>query len=179
LDFDIYHDILALWQSRVVTVTAKGRSITEIYVNITSRLERPIKAVLSHGTFFCSKGIHQNMVIRKEVPFLLRPLSVKYMTVPATCIDAERPIPSGKDCFKGVRKVSPRVEQFLRESDGCSSNVVQAGVWAITDGYSREQIKRRLVRTSSGGRVIASISDSDITMAKALLSRLGIPSNLN
>jgi len=103
LEEDAFHDILKLWQMRVVTVTAKGKSITEIYVDVKSRLNKPLKVLIPHGTYFHSQGFHQNMAVRKEFVFALNPLGSRFLNVPACCINADRPIPGNKDSFKGVK----------------------------------------------------------------------------
>jgi len=178
LSQDAFHDILKLWKMRVVTVTAKGKSISEIYVDVTSRLNRPLKIFIPHGTYFSSQGTHQNMVVRKEFVFALKPLGARFLNVPACCINADRPIPGTTDSFKGVKRVSPSIEKFLRESEGYGPMVTQAGVWALTDGYDRIQIKDRLVTTSSDGKSRNTISDSEIDCAKSILDRLELQSAL-
>ena len=175
---DIFHDIFKLWQMRVVTVTAKGKSITEIYVDVKSFLDKPLKVLIPHGTCFKSKGAHQNMVSRKEFVFALQPLGARFLNVPASCVNAGRPIPGKADAFRGVERVSSPIESFLRESDGYGPMVAQAGVWALEDGYTRSQIKDRLTTVFSDGRSKISISDSDIDCAKGILDRLGINSNI-
>jgi hypothetical protein len=175
---NIYHDIFTLWRMRVVTVTAKGRSITKIYVDVKSCLDKPLKVLIPHGACFMAKGAHQNMVTRKEFVFALKPLGSRFLNVPASCVNAGRPIPGKADAFKGVKRVSPSVERFLRESDGYGPMVTQAGVWALTDGYDRSQIKGRLTTVYSDRRPRTSISDSDIDCAKGILDRLGISSNI-
>ena len=76
-------------------------------------------------------------------------------------------------------KVAPQVQRFLRESDGSPATVVQAGVWAMTDGYTRDQIKDRLVCTSANGRLRDGISNPDINLARGILNRLNSPHQLN
>lgn len=178
LSSDDYHDLVDLWNMRAVTVLAKGRSITEVYVDIENHLDKSLKIILTHGTYLCAKGAHQNMVAREEVVFDVMPGETKYLTVPAACINAERDIPTKNDGFRGVKKVPKTVERFLRESAGSSSNVVQAGVWAITDGYTRDQIRERLITTMPQSKGGGAITDRDITIAKAILDRLEIQTNI-
>ena len=178
LSEDTFHDILTLWEMRVISATAKGRSITEIYVDVKSRVHRPLKVVIPHGTYFRSQGSHQNMVVRKEFVFALQPLGTRFLNVPACCINADRPIPGATDSFKGVKRVSPSIEKFLRASEGYGPMVSQAGVWALTDGYDRFQIKDRLVTTYSYGKSRNTISDSEIDCAKGILDRLELHSAL-
>lgn len=175
---DEYYDIYKLWKMRVVTVEAKGKSIKEIYVDVKSRLDRSLKVLIPHGTYFKAQGAHQNMATRKEFVFLLKPMGMRFLNVPACCINANRPIPGKTDTFRGVKRVPNSVENFLRESDGFGAMVIQAGVWAITDNYDRYQIRGRLTTTFSDGRSQPGISDHEINQAKEILSRLGIRSNI-
>lgn len=178
LDADEYHDIVLLWNLRAVDVAARGRSITEIHVDVTNRLDRQIKILIPHGTYFQSKGQHQNMVTRKEHVFVVDSRGTRYVAVQAACINADRPIPAREDQFRGVKRVPPNVERFLRASDGYPPMVVQAGVWALTDRYSRRQIRERLQTQSRTGAVDAAISEGDVDQAKGLLDRLQIPHSL-
>lgn len=173
-----YHDIGKLWEMRVITVEAKGKSITEIYVDAKNRLDRSIKVLIPHGTYFKARGTHQNMAVRKELAFVLKAMETRFLNVPACCINAERPIPGKTDFFKGVKRVPHTVERFLQASEGSGAMVIQAGVWALTNNYSRGQIKNRLVRISLDGRSQCGISDHEINRAKEILDRLGILSNL-
>ncbi len=175
---DIYHDIYKLWRMRVLVVTAKGRSITEVYVDVKNRIDRPLKVIIPQGACFIATGTHQNMLTRKEFVFKLEPLGTRFISVPASCINAERQIPGKTDTFRGVKRVSPSVERFLKGSENYGPMVIQAGVWALTNGYTRSQIKGRLTTLFNDRRLQTSISDIDIDSAKSVLDRLGINSNL-
>lgn len=175
---DAFHDILDLWKLRAVQVSAKGRSITEIYVDVWNRMDRPIKVLISHGTYFVALGSHQNMAVRQETVFKLSPKGNRFINVPATCINAHREIPNKKNSFYGVKKVPEHIERFLKETDGGSPMMVQAGVWSLTDDMTHEQIKERLVTDESTGRRYNSISDTEINEARHVLERLGIQSRL-
>jgi hypothetical protein len=175
---DQYHDIYRLWKMRVVAVEAKGKSITEIYVDVKSRLDRSLKVLIPHGTYFKARGTHQNMATRKEIVFVLEPMGMRFLNVPACCLNAKRPIPGKTDAFRGVQRVTNSVEKYLREAERSGEMVTQAGVWAITDHYGRSQIKNRLTTTFSDGRSRPGISDHEIDQAKEILDRLGIDSNI-
>lgn len=179
LDADKFHSIVDLWKMRVLDVTAKGKSITEIYVDIQSNFDRPLNVCIPAGTYLRARGGHQNMAVRKEVVFTIAPGDGRFLKVPAVCINGGLPIPGRDDQFRGVSRVSSEVERFLRETPHHPEMVVQAGVWALTDGYDRRQIKDRLVTNSSSGRSFAGISDGDIDGAKAVLTRLGLQTSLS
>jgi len=74
--------------------------------------------------------------------------------------------------------MSPSIEKFIKESEGYGPMVTQAGVWALTDGFDRKQIKERLVTTSSDGRSRNTISDREIDSAIGILDRLELQSAL-
>ena len=118
------------------------------------------------------------MVTRKEFLFKIDPNGTRFINVPASCINAGLDIPSKKDSFRGVKKVPGHIRKFLRETDGCSAMMVQAGVWALTDDLSGEEIKRRLTNRDSSGRRYNSINDYDIADARQVLARMGIQSRL-
>ncbi len=178
LSDDQFHDILGLWAIRVVNILAKGKSITEVYVDIENRLDRPINILIPHGTYFVAQGNHQNMVTRKEYLLKIKPNGTRFINVPATCINAGREIPSSKDSFRGVKKVPDHVKRFLKETDGCDPMIIQAGVWYLTDNLSREEIKSRLTTREMTGGHYSGISDYDIDNAQRVLERLGIHSKL-
>ena len=178
LDANEYHDILELWAMRIVTVTAKGKSITELYVDVESHFHKPLRVVIPHGTYFEARGTHQNMVVRKEYVFEIEAGKRRFLQVNATCLNAERPIPGNDDHFRGVKRVSPQVKRFLEASDGYPAMSVQAGVWSLTDNLDRAAIRDRLYSVTSSGTGGSSISESDMDTAARLLDQLGIASPL-
>ena len=183
---DDYADIVSLYRKGIITVKGTGQSITDIHAEVKSRVRVPIKVVVTHGTYFVSTGNHQNMVTRKKYRFELDPMGSRTIHVPAACINANLPIPQDKDGFKGVSQVPDKLSKFLEAAQDEDPMVVQAGVWAITDGYTARQIQqhlriRRSDRYGSAGSMHdagAAISDSQISRAKAILDKLGIKTGL-
>jgi hypothetical protein len=181
-------DILALYESGLISVTGTGNSITEIRASVISRTKVPLKVHIPHGTYFVSSGDWQNMVTRSEYDFDLEPWATKHISVGASCINAGRAIPQSNHTFKGVARVPEVLSKFLQAAAGEDAMTIQAGVWAITDDYSPDDIKRRLrKRWTSGGASAATsvslddgpaISDDNIDRAKELLDRLRIPNRL-
>jgi hypothetical protein len=163
---------------RAVTIAARGHSITEIYLEIQNCLDRPLNLFIPAGTYVRAQGSHQNMAVRKEIALAVGAREFRFIKAPAACINAGKPIPGKDDRFRGVAKVGPQVERFLKETPHQPPMVVQAGVWALTDGYNRRQIQDRLL-TESSTRVSSSVSDADIDVARAILDRLGIHSSLS
>jgi hypothetical protein len=189
---DDYADIVTLHRKGIVRAKGNGQSITDIRAEITSRVRVPIKVVVPHGTYFVSTGSHQNMVTRREYRFELDPLETEHIRVPASCINANLPIPKDSDGFLGVSRVSANLTRFLQAAEGEDAMTVQAGVWAITDGYTGSQVQQHLRRRSSrgfGGLNIPSmsrympdegsaVSDYNIRRAREILKQLKIRTNL-
>jgi len=178
-----YHDVVDLYAKGLVSAKGTGQSITDISAEITSRVSVPLKVSVAHGTYFVSRGNHQNMVTRRKYQFDLRPHGAEHIRVPASCINASLPIPKESDRFRGVSRVPADVRRFMEAAEGEEAMVIQAGVWALTDGYSRSQIQRtlRTRRVRYGGLAEMggtdegpAISNAQIDKAKAILTRLGI-----
>jgi hypothetical protein len=75
----------------------------------------------------------------------------------------------------------------MEAAEGEDAMVIQAGVWALTDGYSRAQIQRTLrTRRVRYGITVGlgaadegpAISNAQIDKAKSILARLGIRNSL-
>ena len=185
-----YIDIVELYKKGLILARGTGQSITDITAEIESRVRKPLKVSVSHGTYFVSRGNHQNMVTRRKYQFELGPLGKERIRIPASCINATRPIPSERDRFSGVARVSPDLQRFLEAVEGEDAMVAQAGIWALTDGYSRQKIqvslRSRRVTSRYGVPIPGNlatdegpaISNIQIDRAKAILSRLDIRNNL-
>jgi hypothetical protein len=185
-----YLDIVDLYNSGLVSAKGAGQSITDITAEIVSRVTLPLKVSVPHGTYFVSRGNHQNMITRKKYEFELRPLATERIHVPASCINAALPIPKESDRFSGVSRVPDKVRRFMEAAEGEDAMVIQAGVWALTDGFSRARIQQTLrtrrVSTRYGVPLTGSlgtdegpaISSVQIDRAKTILDRLNIPNNL-
>ncbi|MGA2902552.1 MAG: hypothetical protein ABSD98_01870 [Candidatus Korobacteraceae bacterium] len=185
-----YTDLVVLYEEGLVFVEAKGESITEIVAYIQSRVTFPLKVCIPVGTYFVKSGNYQNMVTRAEYKFELPPTPTVYISLKATCINATLPIPTSSDKFRGVARVSEPLSRFLRESAREDDMTIQAGVWAITDGYTRSQVQSGLRKHKrwplferpSGipqlDRILSddgpAISDLQIDRAKVLLDKLRI-----
>jgi hypothetical protein len=175
-----YADIVELFSQGVVGVKGWGNSIADVRAEVESRTGVPIKVVVERGTYFISSGGHQNMVARTRYRFELDPRETREIRIPSACMNAELPIPVGKDRFSGVARASPPLRAFLDAAQDDDPMTVQAGVWAITDGYTAELIKKKLRATASfgpGSPAVdqgSAISDEHITRARAILDRLGI-----
>ncbi len=185
-----YIDIVDLYKRGIITAKGTGQSITDICAEIVSRVTLPLKVSVPHGTYFVSRGNHQNMVTRKKYEFELRALGTERIRVPASCINASLPIPKESDRFSGVSRVPNNVRRFMEAAEREDAMVIQAGVWALTDGYSRDRIQRTLRSRRVSSRYGASlagamgpdegpaISSPQIDRAKAILDRLQISHNL-
>jgi hypothetical protein len=140
------------------------------------------------------------MVTRREYRFVLDPLDTEHIRVPASCINANLPIPRDSDGFHGVSRVSKDLTRFLQAAEGEDAMTVQAGVWAITDGYTGSQVQQhlRVRRTSRYGGLGSlsglggfpsslshlmpddgsAVSDHNIRRAREILAKLNIRTNL-
>jgi hypothetical protein len=68
-----YNDVVDLYKKGLISAVGTGQSITDISAEIRSRVNVPLKASVAHGTYFVSRGNHQNMVTRRKYQFDLRP----------------------------------------------------------------------------------------------------------
>ncbi len=187
---DGYIDVVDLYKKGLISAKGMGQSITDIHAEIVSRVNVVLKVSVAHGTYFVSRGNHQNMVTRRKYQFDLRPLGTECIRVPASCINASLPIPNERDKFSGVSRVPDKVKRFLEAAEGEDAMVIQAGVWTLTDGYSRQRIqstlRKRRVSTRygipldgiAGSDEGPAISIAEIERAKAILDRLRISHNL-
>jgi hypothetical protein len=101
-------------------------------------------------------------------------------------------VPKDNDKFSGVARVSDNLSRFLQAAEGEDAMTIQAGVWAITDLYSRGMIQSHLrvrrysTRMGSMGRMGLpssfgslsddgpAVSDRQIDRAMALPYKIGI-----
>jgi len=172
------YDLVELWKLGFVLPRGTGQTITHINAEIENKTDKKLKVIITPGTYFVSTGSHQNMVTRSEHRVTLRPKTVEQIYVPASCINAGLPIPSEQDRFHGVAKVSTNLVRFLEKARYEDAMVVQAGVWALTDNYSKYDIQTKLVARMSSGRSCPAVTDAQVARAKQILDGLGIPNRL-
>jgi hypothetical protein len=181
---DGYIDVVILYNEGLVRAKGTGQSITDISAEVTSRVRKSLKVLIPHGTYFVSSSGHQNMVTRREYRLDLGPMTTKHISVPATCINANLPIPDKNAGFRGVARVSNDLRRFLEAAEGEDPMTVQTGAWAITDGYSGPQVQEHLrIHRShgfgdAGHDAGSAVSDANITRARQLLAQLGIRNRL-
>lgn len=168
------HDLLNLMQRGFVGVEGKGISISRIEITLLNRTRRKLLIRISPGTYFISRGAHQNMVITSEETIRLSGCTYDTVNIRAACINAARPVPKRTDFFGGAGQVPSEVARFLGASLGEDQWVIQAGVWALTDRYTRQDAIGRLKSTDEGGVTTHPISEHHCTRAKAILDSLGI-----
>ena len=92
----------------------------------------------------------------------------------AACINAARPIPGKSDRFYGVARVPDNVARFLEASKNESQMVIQAGVWTLTDNYSRSDVINHLIARDSRGNTSHPVTQAHCDKAEAILDGLGI-----
>ena len=163
---------------KFVTVEGTGQDITKVKIRIVNNTNKALKVSVPPGLYFVSTGNHQNMVTRKEYTFIIAAKSANEISIDAACINAVRPIPNKNDKFKGVARVSSDLARFLEASQGTGAMIVQAGVWALTDGYTAREIQTHLVSRDQYGNTTAAVSMDDIVKAREILNSLGIKHRL-
>jgi hypothetical protein len=171
-------DLVSLTKRRFVRATATGQSITRISAKLENLLPKKLHVVIPPGTYFLSSGNHRNMVARKEQVITLLPLSSRQVFIDASCINAPRPIPSDSDAFNGVERTSGDLARFLLAAGDAGPMAVQAGVWALTDGYTCYDVKTHLSMRDQNGNTRPAVTDSEIAEARRILKCLGIRNNL-
>lgn len=172
------YDLIDLYQWGFVLTRGTGQTITHINAEVQNRTDKTLRVIIRPGTYFVSSGAHQNMVTRTEHRFRLYGTATETVYVPASCINAESPIPGGHDRFSGVAKVSDNLTRFLERAGGEDPMVIQAGVWALTDNYSQYEVQHKLMARSSQGDTRPAISDDQVARARRILNELRIPNRL-
>lgn len=175
---DAVHELVDLHRSGFVRASATGQSITRVFAEVENLLARKLRVQASPGTAFVAIGAHQNMVTRRPCRFTLEPGGRHLMSIEASCLDAGRPIPGSADRFDGVRAAPAGVKRFVDAAQDADPMVVQAGVWALTDGYSASDVQRRLEQHDRWGRRVSAVSTSQIDQARRILEQLALPSRL-
>ena len=179
LDEQVYHDADWLAERGIIKLTAIGRSITELSLDVVNRSDRRLKVLLPPGLTFLARGTHQNMVVTKEAVFRLKPRGSKVLPVQVACLNAHKPIPTSNDGFGSVERAGDTVNRFLAAAKGERAMVIQAGVWAITDHLDHNELKARLHNIANSHFAGQAISDNDIRTAGLLLSKAGIPTAIS
>ena len=82
------------------------------------------------------------------------------------------------DRFYGVARVSDNVARFLEASKNEDPMVIQAGVWTLTDNYSRYDVINHRISRDSHGNTWHPVTHDHCNKAKAILEKLGIPHRL-
>lgn len=172
------YDLLFLHERGFVQARGSGQSITRVYAEIENLIRKKLRVVVAPGTYFVSRGGHQNMATTSEYTFTLYPCGTERVGISAACINADRPIPGVKDKFHGVARVPDGVARFLAASRSEDPMVIQAGVWTLTDGYTREAVINHLIARDRYGNTTHPITDRHCDQAQAILDRLGLAHRL-
>ncbi|VAX09271.1 hypothetical protein MNBD_GAMMA26-360 [hydrothermal vent metagenome] len=175
---DEVYDVYYLSKLGLVEGFGTGQSITTIFGVVNNLSTKKLQVRMMPGTYFKSTGEHQNMASTVEYSFVLNPLNGQHIEVKATCINASRPIPSATDSFEGLGVTSKKVRRFLQKAHGEDSMTIQAGVWACTDNFSGDQIKKHLISSDTQGNRFSAVSDGNIQRARSILDELNISTNL-
>lgn len=164
------HDLLA---RGLVRLDVLGESITVVTAAVTNTTGVHLKVRLPLGTLFLASGHWQDMVSTAAVRLELEP-GTTHLRIPVACACAGLPIPKEGNGFRGVARANgdlARLMESLAWNNRYSSLVIQAAVWAVTDGYSGRRIQERLVDARTGARVI---TPEILEAAQQLLKHAGI-----
>jgi hypothetical protein len=141
---------------------------------IRNRLPQRFQVEIEPGTYFVAAGGHQDMVVIEKYQLDLPPYSSQRVELNVACIRAWRSIPGQSDRFEGVARMSADIVQFLEAGSPRDFCVIQAGVWALSDQFSRTDIQQRLILPDVRGRTVPAIEDAQIDEAARILDGLGI-----
>jgi hypothetical protein len=175
---DKQYDLLYLYQEGVIRIRGTGQSITKVYADVENLIRKRLSVAISPGTYFVSSGGHQNMATTAKYIFTVGPCSTQHFDVNAACINADRPIPGKDDHFQGVSRVPDNVVRFLEASLSQDPMVIQAGVWTLTDNYSRYRVINHLIQKDHDGNTSHPITNEHCDKAQEILDTLGIPHHL-
>lgn len=172
------YDLVFLHSRGFIRAKGTGQTITRIYGEVENLIAKKLRVVIKPGTYFVAKGNYQNMVTREEYALTLDPNTKECVSIDASCINANLPIPDETARFYGVRRVSDDLARFLEASRGADPMTVQAGVWALTDKYTGTDVQSHLVLRDQHGNRHQAVSDGNIEQARGILAELGIKSRL-
>lgn len=171
------YDLIRLCSLGLVSANARGHSITQVNVLLKDLSARSFNITIEPGTTFRSNGNHQSMAAVERTYHHLEASASLQVPLRVACINADRPIPSEENGFAAVEAGSPQVAKFLAAASDAPPMVVQAGVWAITDNLTADQIRSRL-RTQSEYGEREAISEGDVEAAAGILDSLNIETQL-
>lgn len=175
---DKVHDLVFLHEKGFVRARGTGHSITRVFGEVHNRVGRRLRVRAQPGICFVARGRHQNMVTRKPYRFTLEPGQTLTMSIEAACLNAARPIPGESDRFEGVQAAAAAVARFLEAAQHLDAMAAQAGVWALTDDYSEQDVQHRLTQQDRYGRRQAAITAEQVDEARRLLMQLRLPTRL-
>lgn len=125
----------AVRERRVRVSAVKGDGLEHVTVSV-----EPAKARSSHrisfplGLVFVANGGHQNMGVREpRVETIEKPTDC---SIPVTCINFHKSVPSSRDSFESFDQVSCEVKKVLAVAKAAdiSPFVTQLATWIVTDG---------------------------------------------
>jgi hypothetical protein len=178
IDPERVHGLHSLQERGAVRVEAAGSSsMFAIVAEIRNRLPWQLQVEIEAGTFFVASGVHQDMVVIEPHRVVVPPSSVERVPLNVACMSAGRPVPRSVDRFRGVARSPESLVRFLHATPGASRNVIQSGVWAVSNDYGRDRIRARMIEAGLPPEDIA--SDEDMDEAMAILDALRISHRLS
>lgn len=171
-------DVVAAQNAGIIRVVGVGQSITTVQPTFENLTNVEIGLILPIGVYFQSTGDHQNMVAREQRVFSVGRHESHTLYVAASCINANRPIPTENESFSGIEMVAPSVKSFLDNATELEEMAIQCGVWALTDNLTGDEISSRLFVEGPRGNRIPAINDHNIQIAKRVLQDLQLSNSL-
>jgi hypothetical protein len=178
LDVRHAHDVLDLRRLGLVGAWAEGLGCEGIRLTLQNRADLALRVAIPLGTRFPAHGGHQDVVLRHAYRLELPPRDSVRAHLPFFGLEAFARSPRQGDAFGRPRRVEGPLHRFLVHAQKLPPAAVQAGIWALTDGCSRADLRRRLVCQDGSGRRQEAISHAAMDQAQALLDELGLDHRL-
>lgn len=170
------YDLLYLVKRKFVSITAWGLNINAINLWVYNNIEHAMSIYVRPGTILTTNKPFQNMVVTYGKVIHVAENGLNSLNLDnylnAACAQAYEPIPTKNDKFEKLT-FDKTLHEFLKLANNYELEfmTLQAGVWAITDNLSEEQLLSRLESNNQDTNVI---TYDNIMQAAKLLSELNI-----
>lgn len=170
------YDLLNLVKRNFVTVTAWGVDISAINLWLFNNIEHEMSVYVKPGIILTTNKPFQNMVITYGKLIHISENGFNSLNLDnrlsAACAQAYEAIPTKNDKFEKLT-FNETLYKFLSLANKYELEylTIQAGVWAITDNLSGEQLLSRLQSNNNSSNII---TYDNIRQASKLLSELKI-----
>jgi hypothetical protein len=132
--------VFRLLQRGAIAIQCEGINIQYVKLSLVNNTNEELRVLIPVGTIFVSSGAHQSMSSAEPYEAVLDPHRSATLKVRVACINKLRPVPNPDSRFSRIEQSSGPLLEFLRVSTTEPPAVIQAGVWAITDGTLKAQL---------------------------------------